>query len=71
MITAVELTQGKTPTAINAETDNGVAMIPTIHVIPKLVTKDNIDEIVIDPGWHKAEDVYKNVPKSQWPAKYK
>lgn len=33
---------------------------------PLAVNKDNLDVLIKD-GFHKLEDVYKNVPKDQWP----
>lgn len=39
------------------------SIIPDIYV----VDKDNMKEIIIDSGFHKLEEVYANVPKTEWP----
>ena len=31
------------------------------------VTKDNLYEVIVQGGFHSLEDVYKNVPRSEWP----
>lgn len=46
---------------------NGEKDIPAVLFDPIAVTKDNMMETVIASGYHKMEDVYKNVPKDQWP----
>ncbi len=46
---------------INYETigvENGHGKIPSILLKPVLVTKDNLDEILIESGYIKREDVY-------------
>jgi len=47
--------------------DNGTKEVETFWVDVVAVDKDNIDEIIIDSGFHALEDVYINVPKDQWP----
>ncbi|MCX7049403.1 MAG: substrate-binding domain-containing protein [Candidatus Sumerlaeota bacterium] len=49
--------------------DNGQKKVPSIFLEPQFVTKDNMVSVVVKDGWHKMEDVYKNVPKDQWPKK--
>ena len=34
---------------------------------PMVLDKSNVMQTVIKDGYHKLEDVYKNVPKDQWP----
>jgi len=43
--------------------------IPYEKVEPIIVTKENLINTVINDGFHRLEDVYLNVPKSQWPKK--
>jgi D-xylose transport system substrate-binding protein len=46
---------------------NGKKDVPSILLEPIPVDKDNVLSTVIKDGYHKLEDVYKDVPKDQWP----
>lgn len=46
--------------------NNGKIDVPSVLLDPLSVNKDNLDVLIKD-GFHKLEDVYKNVPKDQWP----
>jgi D-xylose transport system substrate-binding protein len=46
---------------------NGRKDVPSILLEPIAVDKDNLLATVIKDGYHKLEDVYKDVPKDQWP----
>jgi D-xylose transport system substrate-binding protein len=46
---------------------NGKKDVPSILLEPIAVDKDNLASTVIKDGYHKLEDVYKDVPKDQWP----
>jgi D-xylose transport system substrate-binding protein len=46
---------------------NGTKDVPAFLIDPLQVDKDNIVATVIKDGWQKLEDVYKDVPKDQWP----
>ena len=41
--------------------DDGTAEIPYYPLQPVAVTKDNMDEVIIDGGFHQREDVYLNI----------
>jgi D-xylose transport system substrate-binding protein len=41
--------------------------VPSILQEPIVVDKSNIMSTIIKDGYHKMEDVYKNVPRDQWP----
>ncbi|HYJ45921.1 MAG TPA: substrate-binding domain-containing protein [Pyrinomonadaceae bacterium] len=41
--------------------------VPAILQEPIVVDKNNVMQTIIKDGYHKMEDVYKNVPKDQWP----
>ncbi|HYO92294.1 MAG TPA: hypothetical protein VEQ40_11685 [Pyrinomonadaceae bacterium] len=41
--------------------------MPSILQEPIAVDKANMMDTVIKDGYHKLEDVYKNLPKEQWP----
>ncbi|MGE5613206.1 MAG: substrate-binding domain-containing protein [Bacillota bacterium] len=49
--------------------DNGKMKVPFIQYQPILVTKENMVDTVIKDGFHTMEEIYRNVPKSQWPEK--
>jgi D-xylose transport system substrate-binding protein len=46
---------------------NGKIDVPSILHTPTAVDKNNLAETVIRDGYHKLEDVYKDVPRDQWP----
>ncbi len=63
---AVKLARGEkvaTTTTIN----NGKKDVPAILLEPIAVDKSKVMETVIKDGYQKMEDVYKNVPRDQWP----
>jgi D-xylose transport system substrate-binding protein len=47
--------------------NNGKIDVPSILQEPMVLDKNNVMQTVIKDGYHKLEDVYKNVPKDQWP----
>ncbi|MDU4695455.1 MULTISPECIES: D-xylose ABC transporter substrate-binding protein [Paenibacillus] len=53
---------------VNADktVNNGKIDVPSVLLDPIPVDKDSLN-VVIEDGFHKLEDVYKNVPKDQWP----
>lgn len=63
---AVALAQNK-PVKANLTINNGKKKIPFLALTPIAVDKKNMNEVIIKDGFHKLEDVYRNVPKSQWP----
>ncbi len=46
---------------------DGKYSIPFQKITPIVVTKENLMDTVIKSGFHRMEDVYLNVPRSQWP----
>ncbi|MBA2341697.1 MAG: substrate-binding domain-containing protein [Pyrinomonadaceae bacterium] len=63
---AIKLARGEkleAPDRIN----NGKIDVPSILQEPITVDKNNVAQTVIKDGYHKMEDVYKNVPREQWP----
>lgn len=46
---------------------NGKVDVPSILLKPVAVDRDNMAATVIADGYHKREDVYRDVPKDQWP----
>jgi len=53
----------ETTTAIN----NGKIDVPSILLEPVVVDKSNIVDTVVKDGYQKMEDIYKDVPRDQWP----
>jgi len=51
----------------NGYTDNDLIAVPSILLTPIQVDAVNMYETVIMDGFHDLEEVYKNVPKEQWP----
>lgn len=51
----------------NSITENGNYNVNTILLTPISVDKNNIVDIVIKDGYQKMEDVFKNIPRSNWP----
>jgi D-xylose transport system substrate-binding protein len=51
-----------------SKVNNGKIDVPSILLEPIVVNKDNIVETIIKDGYHKMDDVYRNVPREQWPA---
>jgi D-xylose transport system substrate-binding protein len=47
--------------------NNGKIDVPALLFEPMILDKNNVMQTVIKDGYHKLEDVYKNVPKDQWP----
>jgi D-xylose transport system substrate-binding protein len=47
--------------------NNGKKDVPAMLFEPMVLDKSNVMQTVIKDGYHKLEDVYKNVPKDQWP----
>ncbi len=41
---------------------NGIYQVPYVNLEPYAVTEENINELIIDSGFHLKEDVYLNVP---------
>ncbi len=53
--------------ASNKFINDGEYDIPYEMVEPVVVTRDSLVETVIHAGFHKLEDVYRHVPRNQWP----
>ena len=47
--------------------NNGKIDVPSLLFEPMVLDKNNVTQTVIKDGYHKLEEVYKNVPKDQWP----
>ncbi|MDQ0412216.1 D-xylose ABC transporter substrate-binding protein [Mesobacillus stamsii] len=65
---AIQLAKGEKPGA-DSTVNNGKLDVPFIKLDPIKVGKDNIVDTVIKDGFHSYDDVYKNVPESERPAR--
>lgn len=65
---AVKLAKKETLSEATQTVNNGKKDVPSVLIEPISVDKDNMVSTVIADGFHKLEDVYKDVPKDQWPA---
>lgn len=63
---AVTLAKGQ-KVETHAIVNNGMKDVPSILLAPVAVDKNNLAQTVIKDGFLKMEDVYRNVPLSQWP----
>lgn len=61
---AVKLAKGE-EINVNSTIFDGAYDVPYVKLEPIAVTKDNIDEVIIDGGFQKKEEVYLNVPSPQ------
>ena len=61
---AIKLAHGETLDAKD-KVNNGKLDVPSILQEPIAVDKDNLDSTVVKDGYHKCEDVYKDVPSHQ------
>ena len=64
---AVALAKGEKISDASKTVNNGKIDVPSVLLDPVSVNKDNLMDAVVKDGFHKLEDVYKNVPKDQWP----
>ncbi len=63
---AIKLARGETVEARD-KINNGKIDVPSLLFEPMILDKNNVMQTVIKDGYHKLEEVYKNVPKDQWP----
>jgi D-xylose transport system substrate-binding protein len=63
---AIKLAKGEKVDAKD-KINNGKLDVPALLFEPMILDKSNVMQTVIKDGYHKLEEVYKNVPKDQWP----
>ncbi|MEN6634567.1 MAG: substrate-binding domain-containing protein [Clostridiaceae bacterium] len=56
----VKMVRGEMPTTTDT-IDDGTYTVPYKKLVPIMVTRDNIDEVIIDGGFHRREQVYLNL----------
>lgn len=52
----------------NDTISDGRYEVPFYKIDPILVTKENMMDTIIKDKFHRAEDVYMNIPKAEWPS---
>ncbi|HST52154.1 MAG TPA: substrate-binding domain-containing protein [Pyrinomonadaceae bacterium] len=62
---AVKLARGEALNTTDKPINNGKVDVPAILQVPVAVDKNNLDDTVIKDGYHKCEEVYKDVPGHQ------
>jgi D-xylose transport system substrate-binding protein len=63
---AIKMAKGEA-IAVNSTIFDGKYQIPFYMIEPIPVTIDNMKDTVIHDSFHRLEDIYINVPKSNWP----
>lgn len=63
---AVRMAKGEDVKA-NSSISDGKYTVPYYMIKPIPVTSQNMMETVIKDGFHRIEDVYRNIPRAQWP----
>lgn len=63
---AVDLAEGKEAPA-NDTFNDGKHTVPYYRIMPVMVDNNNMNEIIIDNGFHAKKDVYRNIPQAEWP----
>jgi D-xylose transport system substrate-binding protein len=56
-----DITDPKAPIQVTETVNDGRKEIPYYPLEPIAVTKENLDEVIIDGGFHQKEDVYLNI----------
>lgn len=46
---------------------NGFKDVPSVLLEPIVVDKKNVMQTIVSDGYHKMEDIYRNIPRDQWP----
>jgi len=64
---AVALAKKQPVTAATRTINNGKKDVPSLLLEPIAVDKDNMATTVLKDGYHKLEDVYRDVPRESWP----
>lgn len=64
---AVALAKGQN-IQVNTTINDGRYVVPFYKIEPIQVTKSNMMDTIIKDQFHRMEDVYMNIPKSEWPS---
>ena len=64
---AVTMARGETLDTHTRTIFNGKKDVPAVLLTPIPVDKDNLYDAVIKDGYQNLEEVYRNIPRNQWP----
>ncbi len=64
---ALQLARKQPVSGASRSVANGKRDVPSVLLPPIAVDRDNVAATVIKDGYHKLEDVYKDVPRESWP----
>ncbi len=64
---ALRMIRGEPIPEANRTIFNGKIEVPSILLEPIQVDRSNLVETVIKDGFHRLEEVFKNIPRSRWP----
>lgn len=64
---AIKMVKGENIDVDNNMINDGKYEVPYLMIEPIPVTIDNMKDTIIKDSFHRLEDIYINVPKSQWP----
>jgi len=64
---ALQLARKQHPADATRTLNNGLKDVPSILITPIAVDRDNMAATVIADGFHPLADVYRGVPREQWP----
>jgi D-xylose transport system substrate-binding protein len=65
---AVALARGEPAPPATRTLHNGAKDVPAVLITPLAVDRDNVAATVVADGYQTLEDVYRDVPREQWPA---
>jgi D-xylose transport system substrate-binding protein len=55
------------PVEATSTVSNGFKEVPSVLLEPIVVDKTNVMQTIVSDGYHKMEDIYRNIPRDQWP----
>ena len=64
---AIKIAKKEEIADVNNKVNNGKIDVQSILLEPIKVDKDNMMDTIVKDGFHKFEDVYRNVPEDQRP----
>ncbi len=61
---AVRLAKGEDLEEVTTTVDDGTYQVPAVILMPVAVTKDNLEEVIIEGGYHARDEVYSDFGES-------
>ena len=60
-----DITAADAPVPVTDTINDGAEQVPYYHIDPVAVTAKNLDQVIVDSGFHRKEDVYLNVAEEK------